>query len=313
MIAVTGALGFIGSNLVHALVGRGCEVLAVDLPEALGRPYLDGLDGVRVVTRDRFHRWLDEADPAVTGLEAIFHQGACSDTTETRAEVLDALNTRDTWRIVQFAQQRRIPLIYASSAAVYGPLTGWREAPEYERPLNLYAVSKKRIDDRVRAEIPAPTAQLVGLRYFNVYGPREDHKGRMASVAHKMWHQLQASGEVTLFGPSHGYAAGEQRRDFVYVGDVVAVNLWFLDHPEVSGIFNVGTGRAEPFNAVARAVLDHAGRGTLRYIPFPDDLRDQYQAFTQADLSRLRAAGCELTFLPVADGVRATLDQLARR
>ncbi len=314
MIAVTGALGFIGNNLLRRLLERGVDVLAVDEPEPVAaRRHLDDLPSVRVVDRQTFADWIDADSPELAGLTAVLHQGACSSTTETRQDYLDTVNVGDTLRIIRYCQRRELPLVYASSAAVYGAKTGFREDPACEGPINLYAESKKRVDDWVRAELlPTPAAPIVGLRYFNVYGPRESHKGAMASVAYKMHGQLRRTDEVTLFGASHGYGDGGQSRDFVYVDDVVSAALWFLDHPEISGIFNVGTGRAEPFNAIAQAVLAQAGRGSLRYVPFPDSLRDQYQAWTEADLTQLRAAGYPGAFRPVAEGVRAYMDWLDR-
>ena len=175
----------------------------------------------------------------------------------------------------------------------------------------MYGYSKLQFDRYVRRVVPEPPSQVVGLRYFNVYGPREQHKGSMASVAFHFNNQLLADGEVRLFEGSGGYGDGEQRRDFIYVDDACAVNLWFLEHPEVSGIYNTGTGRAQTFNDVANAVLAYHDRGTIRYIPFPEHLEGAYQSFTQADLSQLRSAGCDVEFRPVEAGVPQYLDFLA--
>ena len=218
-------------------------------------------------------------------------------------------------------------LLYASSAATYGGSASFREEAEFERPLNVYGWSKLLFDNVVRRALPAATTQVAGFRYFNVYGPREQHKGRMASVAFHQFGQWQASGRVKLFGEYGGYAAGEQRRDFVFVDDVVAVNLWFLQHPEASGIFNLGSGRAQPFNDVAVAVVN-AGRvargdvalpleglvreGQVEYIDFPPALVGKYQCFTEADLARLRAVGCDHVFSDVASGVGRYVDWLRR-
>ncbi|MBT3220292.1 MAG: ADP-glyceromanno-heptose 6-epimerase [Proteobacteria bacterium] len=304
MIAVTGGLGFIGSNLVHALVRRGHGVFVVDEIES-GLRYLEDLSGIEVMDKHVFRARLDGGGP-LPKFEAVFHQGACTDTMETDWDYLAENNLGDSYRAAKFCQQKRIPLIYASSAAIYGDLQGFREEEACEHPINLYAESKTLFDNWVRKHIlPAPAAPIVGLRYFNVYGPREDHKGNMASVAYKMSLQQEESGEITLFSGSHGFADGEQSRDFVYIDDVVDVNLWFLDQ-SVSGIFNVGTGRAEPFNAIAKAVLAHGG-GQLRYIPFPEKLKAQYQAWTQADLTRLRIVGYEWSFRDVAQGVEQYL------
>ncbi|MCL2644991.1 MAG: ADP-glyceromanno-heptose 6-epimerase, partial [Betaproteobacteria bacterium] len=212
---------------------------------------------------------------------------------------------------------RKIPFLYASSAAVYGMGPVFREAREFERPLNVYAYSKFQFDCHLRARLQGISSQVAGLRYFNVYGPREQHKGAMASVGFHMDTQLQNSGRLRLFEGSDGYGPGEQRRDFIHVDDVVDVNLWLLDNPQVSGIFNVGTGRAQSFNDVARAAIDwyrrrrgDHGFGGIDYIPFPDHLRGRYQSFTEADLSALRAAGYDSPFMDVATGMTRYLDWL---
>jgi ADP-L-glycero-D-manno-heptose 6-epimerase len=196
-----------------------------------------------------------------------------------------------------------VPLIYASSAAVYGASTTFREDPECEAPLNVYGWSKLLFDNYVRRRLASVQSQVVGLRYFNVYGPREQHKGSMASVAFHLEGQLLKTGTVNLFEGSDGYGPGQQQRDFVYVDDAVAVNLWFLDHPHASGIFNVGTGRSQPFNDVAKAVLKARSGGSINYIPFPEHLRGRYQSHTEADLTRLRAVGCGLELRTVESGV----------
>jgi ADP-L-glycero-D-manno-heptose 6-epimerase len=306
MIVVTGATGFIGSNLVRALVGRGqTDLLVVDNIEQ-GAPlrYLDDLSLPNRVDKNLFLEMVERDDDTLESVDQVFHQGACTDTTERDRDFMMATNLDYSRSVARFCQRHAVPLVYASSAAVYGLGTDAREEPACEAPINEYAESKKLFDDWVRSEIlPAPQALIVGLRYFNVYGPRESHKRAMSSVAYKMHGQLAAHGRVKLFEGSHGFADGEQQRDFVHVDDVVAVNLFFLDHPGESGIFNCGTGRATPFNAVARAVIEHAGRGEIEYIPFPDELRDRYQAWTQADLTRLRAVGYDRPFEPVAEGV----------
>jgi ADP-L-glycero-D-manno-heptose 6-epimerase len=221
-----------------------------------------------------------------------------------------------------------VPFIYASSAAVYGAGRVFKETRECEAPLNVYGYSKFLFDQFVRRRWNELTAQVVGLRYFNVYGEREQHKGRMASVAFHFFNQYRAGGTVSLFEGSGGYGNGEQRRDFVSVEDVVAVNLYFLDHPERSGIFNAGTGRAQSFNDVAVAVVNACRgaqgeppltlgemqtRGIVRYIPFPADLRDKYQSYTEADVSALRAAGYTAPMLTVEQGVPRYCERLLRR
>jgi ADP-L-glycero-D-manno-heptose 6-epimerase len=201
-----------------------------------------------------------------------------------------------------------VPFIYASSAAVYGGGSVFKEELANEAPLNVYGYSKCLFDQYVRRQ--KLTSQVVGLRYFNVYGPREQHKDSMASVAFHLNNQLLEKGEVKLFAGCDGYGDGEQVRDFVYVADVVDVNLWFLDNPEVSGIFNCGTGKGQPFNDVAKGVLDYHQKGSLSYIPFPEHLVGHYQSFTEADLSALRAAGCDVSFKSVDEGVKSYMEWL---
>ena len=186
----------------------------------------------------------------------------------------------------------------------------FKEIRAHEEPLNVYGYSKFLFDQYVRRILPAAQTQIVGFRYFNVYGPREQHKGSMASVAFHLNTQVQDTGKVKLFEGCDGYGNGEQRRDFIYVGDAVDVNLWFLDHPDKSGIFNVGTGRSQPFNDIARAVIAWHGRGELEYAPFPDHLRGRYQSFTEADISALRAVGYDQPFKTVEQGVELYLGWL---
>jgi ADP-L-glycero-D-manno-heptose 6-epimerase len=232
--------------------------------------------------------------------------------------------------LFEACRQSGTRLLYASSAAVYGGSDTFRETPQFEQPLNVYGYSKLLFDQRMRLEcgegFTKNKHQVVGFRYFNVYGPREQHKARMASVAFHQFNQFRAEGKVKLFGEYGGYGPGEQKRDFVFVDDVVAVNLWFLDHPGQSGIFNLGTGRAQPFNDVAVAVVNALGKsassaplnaataaaqGLIEYIPFPDALRGKYQCYTQADLGALRAAGCDHAFADVQTGVAKYMAELA--
>jgi len=318
-IVVTGAAGFIGSNLVKALNERGItRIIAVDDLEQ-GDKFVNLADCeiADYFDKDEFAR-LVEAGKFDGRIQAVMHQGACSDTTERNGRFMMEVNYRYSARLLEFCQLQQVPLIYASSAAVYGANERCRESGECELPLNVYGYSKLQFDRYVRNRWEERTAQVVGLRYFNVYGLREAHKGRMASVAWHFFNQYLAGGKVRLFEGSHGYADGEQRRDFVSVEDCIKVNLHFLDYPGVSGIFNVGTGRAQPFNDVAAAVINtvrggrgEAGRtlgelireGAIEYIPFPEDLKGKYQAFTQADLAALRAAGYVQPFFDVAQGV----------
>jgi ADP-L-glycero-D-manno-heptose 6-epimerase len=212
-------------------------------------------------------------------------------------------NTEYSKALLRYALGRRIPFVYASSASVYGNRGSSSERPEHEAPLNLYARSKLAFDQHVRGVLPQASSTVVGLRYYNVYGPREAHKGRMASMVWQLHHQLTARGEMRLFAGSGGYGDGEQRRDFIWVGDVVDVNLFFLNGPVRQGIFNTGTGASRSFNDIARALMKHFGGGTLSYIPFPGELEGKYQSFTQADVTALRAAGYDRPFTSLEDGI----------
>lgn len=311
MIIVTGGAGFIGSNLVHALCRRGEAVTVVDdLHDGRKFANIVGADIARYLDMEDFYARLEHDAGVLDGVHAVFHQGACSDTTQWDGRFMLRVNYEYSVRLLAACSARGIPLIYASSAAVYGAGRRFQEARECERPVNLYGYSKHLFDRLVLRGTADRGAQVAGLRYFNVYGPREEHKARMASVALHLHRQIESSGEARLFQGTHGYGDGDQRRDFVHVDDVVAVNLWLLDNPQVRGIFNVGTGRSRSFNDVAAAVIDWHGRGSVRYVPFPEDLRGRYQAFTEADLTALRAAGYEGAFLDVAQGVARYLDWL---
>ena len=313
MYVVTGGAGFIGSNLVRALIQRGHDnVIVVDDLEdghkfvnIADQPIADYLD------KDEFIERLDSDAGFAASVSAVLHQGACSETTEWDGRYMMRNNYGYSRRLLHFCLDREIPYLYASSAAVYGASQAFAEHPDNERPLNVYGYSKLQFDRYVRRVAARPESQVVGLRYFNVYGPREQHKGSMASVAFHFNNQVMADDEARLFEGSGGYGDGEQLRDFVYVDDVCAVNLWFLENPGVSGVFNAGTGKAQTFNDVANAVIAWHGHGSIRYIPFPAHLEGAYQSFTQADLNQLREAGCDVEFRTVEDGVKDYLDQLS--
>lgn len=312
MIIVTGGAGFIGSNLVLGLNDLGCdEILVVDdLKNGVKFRNLVGCRIADYLDKAIFLDKLGRGEFARLSVEAVFHQGACSTTTEWDGRYLMENNYRYSKALLHFCLSRKVPLIYASSAAVYGGGRVFREDPVHEAPLNVYGYSKYQFDQYLRRLMPELKSQVVGLRYFNVYGPREAHKGSMASVAFHLNNQLRETGKVRLFEGGDGYGDGEQRRDFIYVGDAVDVNLWFLDHPEVSGIFNLGTGRSQTFNDVAHAVIDWHGRGGIEYIPFPEHLKGCYQSFTEADLAALRSAGCGHRFKSVEEGVRLYMEWL---
>jgi len=310
MIIVTGGAGFIGSNIVQGLNAKGLDdILVVD----------DLSDGTKFknIVDARISDYMDKDDflDSVLGgdfddvaIEAVFHQGACSSTTEWDGQFMMENNYEYSKTLLHFCQAKKVPFIYASSASVYGGGSVFKEDLANEAPLNVYGYSKFLFDQYVRAQ--TLTSQVVGLRYFNVYGPREQHKGSMASVAFHLNNQLLEKGEIKLFAGCDGYGDGEQLRDFVYVGDVVDVNLWFLDNPAVSGIYNCGTGKSQPFNDVAKGVLDYHQKGSLSYIPFPEHLVGHYQSFTEADLTDLRSAGCTLTFKTVNEGVKCYMEWL---
>ena len=333
-VVVTGAAGFIGSNIIQGLNARGItDIIAVD-DLTQGDKYRNLVTGQisDYVDASAFYDLF--ANGAFGQVEAVFHEGACSDTMETDGKYMMENNYTTSVNLFQACQKRGVRLLYASSAATYGGSETFREEPAFERPLNVYGYSKLLFDQRMRREcgvdfqraLAGKTCQVAGFRYFNVYGPHEQHKSRMASVAYHQFKQFKAEGKVKLFGEYGGYGAGAQMRDFVFIDDVVAVNLWFFDHPGVSGIFNLGTGRAQPFNDVAtsvvntmRAIQGEAAlpieaiteQGLIEYVQFPDALRGKYQCYTQADLGALRAAGCNHRFADVQTGVAKYVQWMA--
>jgi ADP-L-glycero-D-manno-heptose 6-epimerase len=326
-IVVTGAAGFIGSNMVKGLNARGISnIIAVDdLRDGDKFRNLADLQIADYVDHQVFYERFAKRDFGT--VEAVFHEGACSDTMETNGQFMMDNNYGVSCQLWEACQAQGTRLLYASSAATYGGSSSFVETPEFEQPLNVYGYSKLLFDQRMRREMGTDfkqnKAQVVGFRYFNVYGPREQHKGRMASVAFHQHHQWLQEGHVKLFGDYGGYAAGEQERDFVFIDDVVAVKLWFFDHPQQNGLFNLGTGRAQPFNDVALAVVnasraaplslaDAIQQQLISYIPFPDALRGKYQCFTQADLTALRASGCDHVFADVQTGVSQYMQWLTR-
>ena len=310
MIVVTGGAGFIGANIVKALNARGrTDIVVVD-------DLTDGTKFVNLVDC-QIEDYLDKDDflarvkaASLPPVDAIFHEGACSSTTEWNGKFMLENNFEYSRVLLHYCNDRGIPFLYASSAATYGDSDIFVESPDYEKPLNVYGYSKLLFDQYVRHHWDRLTTQVVGFRYFNVYGPREQHKGSMASVAFHHHTQVLAGENPKLFGAWDGYDAGMQSRDFVYVGDVVNVNLWFMDHPNISGIFNLGTGRAEPFKAIADTVIGYYGKGAIDFIDFPDHLKGRYQSYTRADITALRDAGYDAPFRTVAEGVSEYLGWL---
>ncbi|ELS3716470.1 ADP-glyceromanno-heptose 6-epimerase [Vibrio fluvialis] len=304
MIIVTGGAGMIGSNIVKALNERGItDILVVDHLKN-GRKFknLVDLQIADYMDRDDFLTQIMAGDD-FGPIEAVFHEGACSATTEWDGKYMMLNNYEYSKELLHYCLEREIPFLYASSAATYGETDTFIEEPQHEGALNVYGYSKQQFDNYVRRlwldaeEHSEKLSQITGFRYFNVYGPREQHKGSMASVAFHLNNQMNAGENPKLFAGSEHF-----KRDFVYVGDVAAVNLWFLEQG-VSGIFNCGTGNAESFNEVAKAVITHHGKGQVETIPFPEHLKGAYQEYTQADLTKLRAAGCDIEFKSVAQGV----------
>ena len=325
-LVVTGAAGFIGANLVRALNDRGhSRIIAVDdLSDGDKIANLVDCDIADYLDKDEFLARLHDGD-FDDEIGAILHQGACSDTMEGDGRFMMRNNYRYSVALLDHCQDNDIPLLYASSASVYGAGNVFREDREHEAPLNVYGYSKFLFDQYVRRVLGDRTSQVVGFRYFNVYGPREKHKGRMASVARHFFDQYRSEGRVKLFEGSGGYGNGEQRRDFVHVDDVVAANLWFLDRPNASGIFNLGTGRAQSFNDMAAAVVnaiesrsgsarrsveDLVAAGAIRYVPMPAALVGKYQSFTEADLTALRKAGYAAPFAAVEEGAARYVERL---
>lgn len=325
MILVTGGAGFVGSNLVHALNRAGeRDILVVDnlapeghasSTEGIRTPKFLNLAGAQYadyMDKREFRAALKAGYFENTKIRAILHQGACSNTLEDDGRYMMDNNFTYSKELLHFALDRRIPMVYASTAAVYGGSTSFTVDEANERPLNVYGYSKLVFDNYVRRLAPEMKSTVIGLRYFNVYGPREQHKGRMASVVHHFARQLKKTGTIRMFEGSGGYEDGGQRRDFVFVEDLARINMFFAcllsegPKKQVHAVVNAGVGEARTFKAVAEALMQVHGPGEIEYIPFPGDLKNRYQHYTQADLSGLRAAGYDAPFTSLEDGVKQT-------
>ena len=312
-IIVTGGAGMIGSNIIKGLNDGGKNNITVvdnlkdgkkfwNLTELDISDYFDKIDFLdKVQNRKGFEN-----------VEAVFHEGACSSTTEWDGQYMMENNYEYSKVLLHYCLERKVPFFYASSAATYGDSTVYKEEPKNENPINIYGYSKYLFDQYVRRNETYFESQVVGFRYFNVYGPREQHKGSMASVAFHLNNQIQAGENPKLFEGSGGYGNGEQRRDFIYVSDAVNINLWMMEHPEVMGIFNIGTGKSQTFNEVAESVIKYHGKGEIEYIPFPNHLKGSYQSFTEADLTKLRATGYDGSFNTVQEGIDEYMEWLHR-
>lgn len=318
-IIVTGSAGFIGSNIVRALNNRGLtDIIAVDnMTQADKFNNLVDLSISDYIDKTQFYDLF--ARGHFGPIEAVIHEGACSDTMEHDGRYMLDNNYRASKILLDVSLAKGTRLLYASSAATYGASDTFVEDPRWEKPLNVYGYSKLLFDQVVRRTLPQSDVQIAGFRYFNVYGSREQHKGRMASVAFHHFNQFRETGKVKLFGAYGGYGPGEHERDFIWIDDLVAVKLWFFEHPEKRGIFNLGSGRAQPFNDIARTVVntfrerrgqellslpEMISQGFIEYTDFPAALVGKYQCHTQANLKLLRESGCDHKFSDVEDGVR---------
>ncbi len=312
MIVVTGGAGFIGSQLITGLnkIGREDILVVDDLTDGKKFENLVANRFSDYMDKTEFRRLIAQRDQLCHEIDFIFHQGACSTTTEWDGQYMMDNNYTYSKELLHFCIERTIPFVYASSAAVYGVNTNFSEVSENESPVNVYGYSKLLFDNYVRRLNSEIKTQVVGLRYFNVFGSGESHKKGMASVVYHFNNQIKETGELKLFKGSHGYGDGEQLRDFIFVDDSVNVNLWMMEHFEVSGIFNVGTGEANSFNDIAKLVVDWHGKGNIKYIPFPDTLKGSYQSFTKANLEQLRSTGCNYKFTSLKEGVDSYLNTL---
>jgi ADP-L-glycero-D-manno-heptose 6-epimerase len=306
MYIVTGGAGFIGANIVRALNGRGIDDILVvdDLSNGYQFNNLVNYNIRDYMDKKTFLSMIENRRLESSRIIAIIHQGACSSTIEWDGKYMMENNYHYSKRLLHFCLDERIPFLYASSAATYGHSTTFIEKREYEVPVNVYGYSKFQFDQYIRKVIPKAKSQIIGLKYFNVYGQHEKHKESMASFVYQCYKQFKSFKYLCLFNSYDGYKSGEQSRDFIYVKDVAKVNLWFLDHSWISGIFNCGTGQTESFNRVANIIIEHYGEGEIKYTEFPNHLKGYYQSYTKANLDKLRSAGCDMQFKSIDKGVK---------
>ena len=312
-IIVTGGAGMIGSNIIEGLNKSGHnDIIVVDhLKNGEKFRNISDLDISDYYDKKDFISLIKDRND-FGQIDAVYHEGACSNTLEWDGQYMMENNYEYSKVLLHYCLDRKIPFFYASSAATYGDSTVYKENPENENPINIYGYSKYLFDQYVRRHESSFESQVVGFRYFNVYGPKEQHKGSMASVAFHFNNQIETGENPKLFEGSGGFDNGEQRRDFIFVGDVVKVNLWMMAHSDVSGIFNIGTGNSQSFNEVANSVINYHGKGEINYIPFPDELKGNYQSFTEADLTKLRTIGFDGSFKTVQEGVKEYMQWLHR-
>ena len=310
MIIVTGGAGFIGTNLVRSLIESDKQILIVEELDKYTKKFenIKNLEILDCLDHNIFLKDLLNGK-YVNKIDQIFHLGACSKTTEPDRDYIMDVNLNYSKKLLEYSANNNIDMIYASSASVYGDGTIFKEDTDNESSLNHYSESKLLFDNHVRENMTKIRSQIVGMRYFNVYGPYEQHKEVMSSVAYHFYNQIKEYGILKLFRGSHGYDDGEQRRDFVYVKDTIDIKLWFMQN-KCSGIFNVATGKSRSFNDVANAVINYFNSGHIEYINFPKGLEEQYQAFTEADMINLRDIGYQKKATELEDGVSSYLNFL---